>query len=60
MGKWTRAAKALKEQLDAREAKSTDMEILLSKLALLPPGQLKKFLDEEILAILEKYGIVLE
>lgn len=60
MGKWTRAAKAVREQLDRREERASDMDILLAKIALLPPGQLKKLLDEEFLAVLAKYGIVLE
>lgn len=59
MGKWTKAAKALKEKLDAREKRAADMDIILSKLVLLPPGQLKKLLDDEVIAILEKYGITL-
>lgn len=57
MGKWTQAAKAVKARLEEREGKASDMEIILSKFAQLPPGQLKKVLDEETLAVLEKYGI---
>lgn len=60
MGKWTKAAKAVKEKLDRREARASDMDIILAKIAQLPPGQLKKLLDEEFLAVLAKYGIVLE
>lgn len=60
MGKWTKAAKAVKEELDRREARASDMDIILAKIAQLPPGQLKKLLDEEFLAVLAKYGIVLE
>ena len=60
MGKWTKAAKALKEQLDKRESKATDMDILLSRIAALPPGQLKKILDEETIAIFQKYGFLIE
>ena len=60
MGKWTQAAKNLKAKLDAREERASDMDIVLSKIAQLPPGQLKKLLDDEFLAILAKYGILLE
>ncbi len=60
MGKWTKAAKALKEQIDKREAKATDMDIILSRIAELPPGQLKKVLDEETVAIFQKYGLLLD
>lgn len=38
--------------------KASDMQIVASKLAELPPGQLKKLLnDEELCAVLRKYGI---
>lgn len=36
--------------------KATDMDVIVRKLLALPPGQLKKVLDEEALAVLEKYG----
>lgn len=36
--------------------KATDMDIIVGKLLALPPGQLKKILDEEALAVLAKYG----
>ena len=60
MGKWTKAAKNLKAKLDEREARASDMDIILAKIAQLPPGQLKKLLDDEFLTVLAKYGIVLE
>lgn len=36
--------------------KATDMDIIVGKLLALPPGQIKKVLDEEALAVLAKYG----
>ena len=36
--------------------KATDMDVIVGKLLTLPPGQLKKVLDEEALAVLAKYG----
>lgn len=36
--------------------KATDMDIIVGKLLALPPGQIKKVLDDEALAALEKYG----
>lgn len=42
MGKWTQAAKKLKAYWEGRESKAFDMEILISKIAELPHGQLKK------------------
>ena len=49
----------MKVQLDQRDEMASDMEILLSKLTKLPPGQLKKLLDEETVALLSKYGITI-
>ena len=38
--------------------KATDVDIVISKLSELPPGQLKKLLvDEELCAVLRKYGV---
>lgn len=38
--------------------KATDMDVVISKLSELPPGQLKKLLaDEELCAVLRKYGL---
>ena len=42
-----------------RREKASDLEIMISELGKLPPGQLKKVLTEEVLGILQKYGIVL-
>lgn len=36
--------------------KATDMDIVVGKLLALPPGQLKKVLDDEALEVLSKYG----
>lgn len=38
--------------------KATDMDIVITKLGELPPGQLKKLLsDKELCAVLRKYGV---
>lgn len=37
--------------------KASDLDIIVSAFAQLPPGQLKKVLTEEVLAVLAKYGI---
>lgn len=38
--------------------KATDMDIVIAKLGELPPGHLKKLLmDEELCAVLRKYGV---
>ena len=45
--------KAVKEKTE----KASDMEIMISALAKLPHGQLKKVLTDDIIAILAKYGV---
>ncbi len=39
-----------------RTEKASDMDILVRELLKLPPGQLKKVLSEDVLAVLAKYG----
>lgn len=46
--------------MDAVEIKASDLEVLVSEMKALPPGQLKKVLTEEVLAVLEKYGVSTE
>jgi hypothetical protein len=48
------------KRLDEREAKATDMELLIDKIMELPPGQLKKILSDDVMTILEKYGVVFD
>ncbi len=47
--------KAVKEKAE----KATDMEILISELAKLPPGQFKKIVTDKVVSILAKYGVTL-
>ena len=44
--------KAVKEKGE----KATDLDIIVSEIMKLPPGQLKKVLTDEVMAVLEKYG----
>ena len=60
MSKWTKSAKALLTEIQAAEDGRNDMLALAAAFAKLPPGQLKKVLSEEIIAILAKYGVVIE
>lgn len=39
-----------------KSEKSTDLDIIVSEIMKLPPGQLKKVLTPEVLAVLDKYG----
>lgn len=43
-----------------RKEKASDMDILIRAMSKLPPGQLKKVLSEEVIAVLQKYSIEIE
>lgn len=60
MNKWTKSAKARLVEIQAAEDGAKDMQTMAAAFAKLPPGQLKKILTEDIIAILEKYGVVME
>lgn len=60
MNKWMKAAKVRLAEIQAAEDGRDDMRAIATAFAKLPPGQLKKVLTEEIVAILEKYGVVTE
>ena len=60
MNKWTKAANARLIEIQTAEDTATDMRAMAEAFAELPKGQLKKLLTEEIVAILEKYGVVTE
>ena len=40
-----------------RKEKADDLDVIVSEIMRLPPGQLKKVLTDEVLAVLAKYGI---
>lgn len=40
--------------------KASDLDIIVSQIKKLPKGQLKKVLTDEVVAVLEKYGISFE
>lgn len=47
---------ALMAKARAHKEKATDMDVMVAAISKLPPGQLKKVLTDEVLAILAKYG----
>ena len=59
MNKWTNGAKKRREVINGQKVKSDDMDVIVAAMAQLPPGQLKKVLSDEVIAVLEKYGVVL-
>lgn len=44
--------KAVKEKGE----KASDLDIIVAEMMKLPPGQLKKVLTDEVMAVLKKYG----
>lgn len=60
MQKWSNGARKRLVEIRAAEDGEQDMRTIAASLAKLPPGQLKKVLTEDIIAILEKYGVVIE
>lgn len=59
MNKWTNGAKKRQEVINGQKVKSDDLDGIVTAMAQLPPGQLKKMLSDEVIAVLEKYGVVL-
>lgn len=55
---WRDKVLAYNRKRKAEGDKASDMDVVISKLGELPPGQLKKLLtDEELCAVLRKYGM---
>lgn len=46
----------LKKTIAEKNDKATDLDIIVGEIMKLPPGQLKKVLTDEVLAVLAKYG----
>lgn len=46
----------LKANISEKKARATDLDIIVSEIMKLPPGQLKKVLTDEVMAVLAKYG----
>ena len=60
MKKWSNGAKKRLVEIQAAEDGRDDMQAIAAAFAKLPKGQLKKVLTEDIIAILAKYGVVME
>ena len=58
--KWSNGAKKRLVEIRAAEGGEQDMRAIAASIAKLPPGQLKKILTDDIIAILAKYGVVIE
>ena len=51
---------AYNKSVKEKGEKATDLDIVVAEIMKLPPGQLKKVLTEDVLAVLAKYGVVLD
>lgn len=51
---------AYNKSVKEKGEKATDLDIIVAEIMKLPPGQLKKVLTEDVLAVLAKYGFVLD
>ena len=60
MNKWTKAAKLRLAEIQVDHDGAADMRAMAAAFAKLPPGQLKKVLSEDVVAVLEKYGAAVE
>ena len=40
-----------------RKDKASDLDIMIAAFSKLPPGQLKKLLTDDVIAVLAKYGV---
>lgn len=60
MQKWSNGAKKRLVEIQAAEDGRDDMLAFAAAFAKLPPGQLKKVLTNEVIAILAKYGVVIK
>lgn len=60
MKKWSNGAKKRLTEIQAAEDGRDDMQAMASAFAKLPQGQLKKVLTQDIIDILNKYGVVSE
>lgn len=48
---------AYNESVKEKGEKASDLDIIVAQIAKLPPGQLKKVLTDEVIAVLKKYGV---
>ena len=51
---------AYNKSVKEKGEKATDLDIIVAEIMKLPPGQLKKVLTDDVLAVLAKYGVVLD
>ena len=60
MKTWSNGARKRLVEIQTDQDAATDMRTIAATMAKLPPGQLKKVLNQDIIDILAKYGVVIE
>lgn len=53
---WKKKILAFNAKRKEQDAKAADVDVLVQAMLALPPGQLKKLLSDDVLAVLKKYG----
>lgn len=48
---------AYNKSVKEKSEKAADLDIIIAEVMKLPPGQLKKVLTNDVLAVLKKYGV---
>lgn len=51
---------AYNKEVKKKAEKASDLDVIVSALEKLPPGQLKKVLTDDVVAVLKKYGITID
>ena len=51
---------AYNKSIKEKGEKATDLDIIVAAFAKLPPGQLKKVLTEDVVAVLNKHGVEID
>ena len=59
MKKWSNGARKRLVEIQEAEGAAADMKTIAAAMAKLPPGQLKKVLTDDFIAIFAKYGVVI-
>ena len=60
MKKWSNGAKRRRTEIQTAEDGAKDMQAMAAAIGKLPHGLLKKVLTKGIIAILAKYGVVIQ
>lgn len=51
---------AYNKSIAEKKEKADDLDVIVAAIMKLPPGQLKKVLTDDVLAVLAKYGVNLD